>query len=170
MILPVLKEADPLLHRKAVPVAEIDEEIQKLIDSMIETMHVAEGVGLAANQIGSNWNILVASPDGKRGKELVLINGVIVRRRGWDRSPEGCLSLPGISADVLRSARVTATGLNRNGKPITLEAVGLPAKILQHETDHLAGHLFVDRLSFWKRRQLLKRYQAIAATLRQVEL
>ena len=170
MIAPVLKEPNLLLHQKALDVPKITPEIQKLIDTMIETMHAAEGVGLAANQIGSPWNILVASADGKQGKELVLINAVILKRSGRDRSPEGCLSVPGVSSDVSRSAQVRATGLTRKGQPVTIEAQGLLAKILQHETDHLAGHLFLDRLNFLKRRRLLQRYLSLADTLKQVQV
>ena len=170
MIAPILKEPNPLLHQKALDVPKITPEIQKLIDTMIETMHAAEGVGLAANQIGSSWNVLVASADGKRGKELVLINAVILKRSGRDRSPEGCLSLPGVSSDVCRCAQVRAAGLTRKGQPVTIEAEGLMAKILQHETDHLAGHLFLDRLGLLKRRRLLQKYLSLADTLKQVRV
>jgi peptide deformylase len=135
---------------------------------MIETMHVAEGVGLAANQVGSPLSILVASPDGKRGQELVLINPTLIKHRGRARSPEGCLSVPGVSADVSRSNRVTATGLSRQFQPVTIEAEGLLAKILQHEIDHLEGHLFLDRLRFLQRRRLLRKYRDLSAALEQI--
>lgn len=170
MIAPIVKEPNPILHRKAVPVPKITEEIRKLIDAMIETMHAAEGVGLAANQIGSHWNILVASTDGQRGQELVLINPSILKRSGRDRSPEGCLSVPGVSSEVTRSARVTAAGLNRKGEPVILKAQGLLAKILQHEVDHLEGRLFPERLRFFQRRRLLKKYQALSETLSRVRV
>jgi len=170
MIAPMVKEPDPRLHRKAVPVTQVTEQILRLIDTMIETMVVAQGVGLAANQIGSNLNILVASPDGKEGKELVLINAVILGRRGRARLAEGCLSVPGVSSDVVRAASVTVSGLDRKGRPVTVEADGLLAKILQHEVDHLQGYLFLDRLGAWKRRRLLRQYQRLCATLRQVQL
>ncbi|MBI3616126.1 MAG: peptide deformylase [Candidatus Omnitrophica bacterium] len=170
MIAPIVKEPNPLLHQKAVDVQKITLEIQKLVDTMIETMHAAEGVGLAANQIGSSWNILVASADGKRGKELVLINPAIRKRRGRDLSPEGCLSVPGVSSEVLRSAQVTAAGLTRKGETITVEANGLLAKILQHEVDHLQGHLFLYRLGLLKRRRLLQKYLSLADTLNRVRV
>ncbi len=170
MILPLVKEPDPCLHRKAAKVPEITPEIQRLIDAMIHTMHAAEGVGLAANQVGSPWNILVASPDGKKGAELVLINAVILARSGRNRTPEGCLSVPGISGEPIRSASITASGLNRKGERITLQAEGLLARILQHEVDHLQGHLFLDRLGLLERRRLMKRYLAISKTLQQVQL
>ena len=115
MIAPVVKEPNPILHRKAAPVPAITEEIQRLIDTMIDTMHAARGVGLAANQIGSPHHILVASPDGRKGHELVLMNAAILKRRGRSRSPEGCLSVPGVSAHVVRSSDLVVSGLNRKG-------------------------------------------------------
>ena len=168
MIIPIVKEPDPGLHRRATDVTQITPEIQTLIDSMIETTHAAEGVGLAANQIGSPLNILVATPDGKKGKELVLINSVILTRSGKECSPEGCLSVPGVSGEPVRSAAVTVSGLTRDGKRVTLEADRLLAKILQHEVDHLQGHLFLDRLGLLKRHRLLKKYLAITRSLQQV--
>ncbi len=170
MIKPIVKEHDPILHEKAVPVTRITQEIQQLIDTMINTMHAAEGVGLAANQIGSSWNILVASADGKRGKELALINANILERHGRHRSPEGCLSLPGVSAEVRRFTEVTVRGLNREGKQVRIYAQGLLAKILQHEVDHLSGHLFVDRLGLLQRRKVLSQYQKLADALKNVKV
>ena len=170
MIAPIVKEPNPTLHQKAVSVQRITDEIQKLIDTMIETMHAAEGVGLAANQINSHWSILVASPDGQRGKELVLINPSILKRSGRERSPEGCLSVPGVSSEVTRAARVTASGLNRKGEPLTLKAQGLLAKILQHETDHLEGHLFPERVGFFQRRRLIRKYQSLQETLQKIQV
>lgn len=165
---PLVKEPDPILHRKAQPVIRVTGEIRRLAETMVETMHAAQGVGLAANQIGSHWDVLVASPDGKRGAELILVNAVIIKRKGRSRSPEGCLSLPGISSDVTRAKRVTVSGLNLKGERMILKADGLLAKILQHEADHLRGHLFPDRLGVWRRRRLLRQYLEIASALRQV--
>ena len=170
MITPIVKEPHTILHSKAVPVPEITPDIQKLIETMIETMHLADGVGLAANQIGSNLNILIASADGKKGKELVLLNASIQQRRGRAKSPEGCLSVPGVSADVARSAEVTVSGLNQEGKPVIIQADGLLAKILQHEVDHLNGHLFLDRLSPWQRKKVTQKYQALSETLRRIRV
>ena len=170
MILPIVKEPNPILHQKAIPVKGATPEIQRLILDMIETMHAAEGVGLAANQVASTLNILVACPNGKKGRELVLINATLVKQRGRLRCPEGCLSLPGVSSKPVRSTEVTVAGLDRAFKPISLEATGLLAQILQHEIDHLQGHLYVYRLSFWKRWQLLRKYRSLADSLRRIEL
>ena len=158
MVLPVVKEPNAILHQKALTVTAITPEIKKLIDDMIETMYVAQGVGLAANQVGSRWNILVASSAGKKGEELVLINASITSRSGRELKPEGCLSVPGVSGKVERATEVTASGLNVDLKPVTVQATGLMAHILQHETDHLAGHLYIERLSFWSKKRLLHRY------------
>lgn len=162
MILPIVKEPNPILHQKATPVTELTPEIKKLIADMIKTMHAAEGVGLAANQVGSRWNILVTigNPENPKGKELVLINAVIQERRGQALCPEGCLSVPGVSSKLSRATEVVASGLDASLQPVTVEATGLMAQILQHETDHLQGHLYLERLSFWKRKRLLQKYQS----------
>ncbi len=170
MILPIVKEPGPILRKRAVPVQEITPEIQQLIDDMIDTMHAAEGVGLAANQVGSPLDILVASADGKRGRELVLLNAVLTERRGNYRSPEGCLSVPGVSSEIGRSAEVTVTGLDRNGQRQTFHAAGLIAKILQHETDHLQGRLYLDHLEPEPKKLLLKKYRTLTETLRKIDL
>lgn len=168
MILPIVKEPNPILHQKAIPVTEITPEIQKLIADMVETMHAAEGVGLAANQVGSRWDILVASADGQPRKELALINASITQRHGKALCSEGCLSVPGVSSKVSRATEVTASGMDASLRTVTVEATGLMAQILQHETDHLQGHLYVDRVSFWKRRRLLQRYQSLSETIRKI--
>lgn len=170
MIRAIVKEPDPILRRKATSVQEFTPKIQKLIDDMIETMHAAEGVGLAANQIGSPLNILVASADGKRGRELILINAALNERRGTLASAEGCLSVPGVSAEVERSSEITVTGKDRFGRPLTLRAIGLMAKILQHEVDHLRGKLYLDHLKASQREPLLKKYRKISETLRKIDL
>ena len=170
MILRIVKEPHPILHRKAEPVREMTAQIQHLIADMIETMHAADGVGLAANQVGSPLDLLVASPDGVKGKELVLINAALVKKRGRIRRPEGCLSLPGIASKFSRPAEVTVNGLDRTLKGITLQATGLLAQILQHEIDHLQGHLYLARLGFWSRRQLLRKYHCLTESLRKIDL
>jgi peptide deformylase len=159
MILPIVKEPNPILHQKAIPVTQMTAEIKKLIADMIETMHAAPGVGLAASQVGSRLNILVASVDGEKGKELVLLNSVVKQQKGKALCPEGCLSVPGVSSKVHRATEVVVEGLAPTMEPVVVEAEGLMAQILQHETDHLQGHLYVERLSFWKKKRLLKKYQ-----------
>lgn len=170
MVLPIVKEPQEILHRKAAPIGEFTAEVARLIGDMIETMHAAEGVGLAANQVGSPLDILIACAEAKRGKEIVIVNARITAQGGRHRSVEGCLSLPGISAEVARFSEVTVEGLDRQGKALSLSATGLLAKILQHETDHLSGKLYVDRLSPWKRADAAAKYKQIADSLKNIQL
>ena len=170
MVLPIVKEPEPILRRRALPVKEMTPELERLVQDMIETMRAAEGVGLAANQVGSPWNILIAAPDPQPGKEIILVNAAVVRQKGRVRLPEGCLSLPGISGRLVRAEEVTVQAQDRSLQPVTLQADGLLAQILQHETDHLRGRLYVDRLTLWSRRRLLKRYRHLEQSLSRVNL
>ncbi len=161
-ILNVLKYPDPFLATKAEPVDEVGPEIQKLISDMTETMYSAKGIGLAAVQVGSNKRVVVLdvpSDEGgaERGANLVaLVNPEITAFEGTTVYEEGCLSVPGFTADVTRAARVTARALDRDGRPLEITAEGLFAIAIQHEIDHLDGMLFIDRLSRLKR-EMIKR-------------
>jgi len=152
----------PVLKEKAKPVAAIDSEIQCLIDDMADTMYHAPGIGLAANQVGALHRVIVFDITPKEeGRNLnVLINPEIVAAEGELVHPEACLSVLDYSCDVRRKACVTVTGLDREGKPVCIEAKDLLAVVLQHEIDHLDGILFIDRISRLKRslykRQLQK--------------
>ena len=163
MILPIVREPNPILHQKAIPVTKMTAEIKKLIADMIETMHAAPGVGLAANQVGSRLNLLVASTDGEKGKELVLLNAVVKKQKGKALCPEGCLSVPGVSSKIHRATEVIVEALAPTMEPVIVEATELMAQILQHETDHLQGHLYVERLSYWKKKRLLSKYESLPA-------
>ena len=163
MILPIVREPNPILHQKAIPVTKMTAEIKKLIADMIETMHAAPGVGLAANQVGSRLNLLVASADGEKGKELVLLNAVVKKQKGKALCPEGCLSVPGVSSKVHRATEVIVEALAPTMEPVIVEATELMAQILQHETDHLQGHLYVECLSYWKKKRLLSKYESLPA-------
>ena len=163
MILPIVREPNPILHQKAIAVTKMTAEIKKLIADMIETMHAAPGVGLAANQVGSRLNLLVASADGEKGKELVLLNAVVKKQKGKALCPEGCLSVPGVSSKVHRATEVIVEALAPTMEPVIVEATELMAQILQHETDHLQGHLYVERLSYWKKKRLLSKYESLPA-------
>lgn len=134
-------EGDPVLREVAKPVPEITKNILKLLDDMAETMYDAEGVGLAAPQVGILKRVIVMDC----GDGLIeLINPEIVSKEGQQVGPEGCLSIPGITAEVSRANHVVAKGLNRNGEEITVEGEGLLARCIQHEIDHLNGILFTD--------------------------
>jgi peptide deformylase len=156
-LLPVRRYGDPVLRQVAQPVPEITPEIKSLVADMIETMWHEVGVGLAAPQVGVSLRIFVMD-DGKRGART-LINPVVTERGGSVREEEGCLSLPGVFADVERSTSLRVTGLDADGGPVELDARGLQAKIVQHEIDHLDGVLFIDRLPPVTRDRIKKKIQ-----------
>ncbi len=132
-----------VLRRKARAVGRMTPQIQQLIDDMIDVMHEATGVGLAAPQVGVSKRVIIAEVEERLH---VLIDPKIVKREGEELGTEGCLSIPGTVADVPRAARVIVKGKNRKGRGITLKAEGLLARVLQHEVDHLDGILFLDRV------------------------
>jgi peptide deformylase len=143
----------PVLRQRTKEVANVDGELQQLIDDMVETMYAAPGVGLAANQVGSTHRLFVANPadDHDPSKLLVVINPEIVESDGEFINEEGCLSIPDYREEVRRARRVLLRGLDPQGKPIEVEGRDLLARIFQHEMDHLNGLFFVDRLSPAKR-------------------
>ena len=158
-VLEILTYPDPFLRQTTKPVTVIDDAIQKISADMAETMYDAPGVGLAAIQAGIDKSIMVYDPeaDDEKRDYQVLINPEIVSAEGEMLSEnEGCLSVPDFRSKVKRFALVTVTGLDRTGKPVTIEADGLLSVILQHEIDHLNGILFIDRISALKR-QLYKK-------------
>ena len=144
-ILPIRIAGDPVLRQRAKRVRTIDASIQKLIDDMIETMHNAPGVGLAAPQVGVSLSVVVIETpeDGL----MALVNPEIVKTSGERRLTEGCLSVPGYQAEITRSRQVTVKALDRDGKPVRLKAVdSLLAQALEHEIDHINGVLYIDYL------------------------
>jgi peptide deformylase len=153
LLRPILKFGDTPLHGTAQPVATITGDIERLIDDMIETMYAAPGIGLAAPQIGVPLRIFVVDlsvgrePDGL----MTFVNPEFVEREGTQFEEEGCLSVPGFNATVVRPARAVVKGLDRHGAPVQTEGTGLLARAFQHEMDHLDGTLFVDRLRGIKR-------------------
>jgi len=135
---------DSVLRRKAKRVPRIDGSVQRLIDDMIETMHQANGIGLAAPQVGVSLRVIVVQMPGE--EPIALINPEIVVRTGEQEVTEGCLSIPGYYGDIKRAASVVVKGKNRNGKVIRIKAEGLMAEALQHEIDHLDGTLYIDHV------------------------
>ncbi|MFC1909341.1 peptide deformylase [Chloroflexota bacterium] len=135
---------DLILRQKAKKVPGIDGSIQRLIDDMIETMHQANGVGLAAPQIGVSLRIIVMQMPGE--DPAALINPEIVKRVGEQEVTEGCLSVPGYYGEIKRSAKVTVKGKDRHGKAVRIKAAGLMAEALEHEIDHLNGFLYIDHV------------------------
>jgi peptide deformylase len=148
----IKKYPDPVLREKTAPLKDIDANVCRLIDDMVETMRAAPGVGLAANQVGVPLQVAVIDigsheEEGKKHPLVVLINPEIVSQEGSVVAEEGCLSVPDFTEQVKRAARVKVRAKDRAGKSFELEADGLMAKALQHEIDHLNGVLFIDRLS-----------------------
>lgn len=140
-VLKIVKLGDPVLRQPTEPVTKITKKISRLIQNMIETMYAADGVGLAAPQVGVSKKIVVIDVgDGP----IVLINPKIVLGSGEDIDVEGCLSIPGKQAYVKRMAEVVVEALDGEGKPIKIEGRGYLARALQHEIDHLNGILFID--------------------------
>ena len=144
---------DPILRQQAKKINPIPQNLDKYTQDMIETMHDEHGVGLAANQVGSLRKVAVIQLP-EWDEALVLINPEIIRREGEREVEEGCLTIPGYRGTVKRSERIRARALDLNGKVIKIKAEGLLAQALEHETDHLNGYLYIDRLvsreTFWK--------------------
>jgi peptide deformylase len=138
----IAKLGEPVLKQKARPVARVTKELKALIQDMIETMRDASGLGLAAPQVRVSQRLFVY--DVGEGAQA-LINPVIIEAEGEDLGVEGCLSIPKLQGEVVRSARVLVTGLDRGGKGVKIDASGLLARVFQHEIDHLDGVLFIER-------------------------
>lgn len=157
--LDILTFPDHFLRQPTKPVENIDEDLQQLIDDMAETMYEAPGVGLAAIQVGSDKRIFVYDelPGEDQRQFQAIINPTIIESSGEIVSEnEGCLSVPEFRSDVKRASQVLVEGLDRDGRPLRIEAEGFLAIVFQHEIDHLNGTLFIDRISSLKR-QLYKR-------------
>jgi peptide deformylase len=144
--IPIRTLPDPVLRQKAKKIARLDPSIQRLIEDMIETMHEANGVGLAAPQVGVSLRMVVIRLPEEDAEEIVLINPEIVKRSGERELDERCLSIPGYSGKVKRSVTVTVKARDENWKEIRIKADELLAQALEHEIDHLSGTLYVDRL------------------------
>jgi peptide deformylase len=155
--LPIIEFPDPRLRTVAKPVAAVDGRIRTLIADMFQTMYDAPGIGLAATQVDVHERLLVLDVSEDRSAPMVFINPVITASEGSQVYQEGCLSVPGIFADVTRADRITVEALDREGKAFTLQADGLLAVCIQHEMDHLAGKVFVDYLSPLKRELVRKK-------------
>jgi peptide deformylase len=164
MIRPILKYGDTTLHEPAKAVDALTSEIDALIGDMIETMYAAPGIGLAATQVGVPLRIFVI--DLSVGREpnglMVMVNPEFVAREGTQLEEEGCLSVPGFNATVVRPSRAVVKALDREGREQVREGTGLLARAFQHEMDHLDGTLFVDRLRGIKRDLIIGRIRKLS--------
>ena len=148
----------PILRQETTPVERMTDELRRLTDDMFDTMHAAKGIGLAAPQIGRSERIAVIDVE---DNPIVIVNPEIVITEGSAKAEEGCLSIPEIYGDVERAARVTIRALDRDGERFEIQASELLARCLQHEIDHLHGKLFIDYLSFLKRRSALAKWESM---------
>ncbi|MFV1966080.1 MAG: peptide deformylase [Pirellulaceae bacterium] len=139
----------PTLRHKSKPVKRVDAGLRSIVQEMLERMYESQGVGLAANQVDLPFRFFVANleSDPQKSEELVFINPVISRPKGQEENSEGCLSFPTLYCPVRRPARVHVNAYDLNGREISADVDGLLARVIQHETDHLDGILFVDRMS-----------------------
>lgn len=161
-VLQVLHFPDERLRTIAKPVAEVNTEIQRIVDDMFDTMYEEEGIGLAASQVDVHQRIIVIDVSEERDQRLVLINPELLEKDGDTGIEEGCLSIPETRALVPRAERVKVKALDREGNPFELEADGLLAICIQHEMDHLVGKLFIDYLSPLKRQRIRQKLEKMA--------
>ena len=166
MIRPILRYGERPLHAPAAPVDAFDAALQRLVDDMIETMYAAPGVGLAAPQVGVSLRLFVIDTSVGRDPSslMVMINPQFVEREGMQLEEEGCLSVPGFNATVVRPARAVIRALDREGREFRHEGTGLLARAFQHEMDHLDGMLFVDRLRGIKRDLIVRKIRKLSRT------
>ena len=150
---------DPVLRQRTRPVEVFDDALRRLADDLFETMYDAPGVGLAANQVGLQISCFVY--DDREGHKGFIANPVLSDLDGEQTDSEGCLSIPGPYADTVRAQRVRLRGLGPDGEPLALEGEALLARIFQHETDHLNGKLYIDRLDEDGRRDVMRQLREI---------
>ena len=164
MIRPILRYGADVLHQPAAPVTEITPDVEQLIDDMIQTMYAAPGIGLAAPQVGVPLRIFVADLSLGRdaGDLLTFINPEFVDFEGTQVEEEGCLSVPGFDATIVRPVRAVVKALARDGKEQIVEGAGLLARCFQHEIDHLDGTVFVDRLRGLQKNLIVRRIRKMS--------
>jgi peptide deformylase len=168
-IRPITLVGTPVLHQPCRPVEEFDDDLARLADDMFASMYAAEGVGLAANQIGVDLRVFVydCQDEDDVAHKGVVVNPTLVLpgldERRLDDGDEGCLSVPGAHGRLARPDHATCHGWDVRGEPVTVEGTGLLARCLQHETDHLNGRLYIDRLSKRSRKQVLRDHEAFLA-------
>lgn len=158
-LLDILEFPDPRLRIKAKPVTNVDDNVRKLADDMLETMYAAPGIGLAATQVNVHQRIVVIDVSEDKNQPLVLINPEFEVIEGEQQYDEGCLSVPGFYETVTRAEKIRVKALDRKGEPFELIADGLLSVCIQHELDHLDGKLFVDHISKLKRDRIRKKLE-----------
>ena len=164
MIRPLMRYGAGVLHEPAAPVGELTSQIDRLVTDMVETMYAAPGIGLAAPQVGVPLRIFVIDLSIGRDPNglIVMINPEFIQRDGMQLEEEGCLSVPGFNATVVRPQHAIVKGLDRDGTSRQIEGDGLLARAFQHEMDHLDGKLFVDRLRGIKRDLIVRKIRKLS--------
>ena len=152
-IQPIRLFGDPVLRQRADEVVDFDKELRRLVEDLTDTMLGAPGAGLAAPQIGVGLRVFTWNIEGDVGH---LVNPVLDLSEDTQDGPEGCLSIPGLAIDCRRALSVVAKGFDQHGEPVTIEGSELLARAIQHETDHLDGVLFVDRLDIERRKEAMR--------------
>jgi peptide deformylase len=164
-ILDIVYYGDPRLEQVSEPIEEVTPELRRFIKDMFETMYFTNGVGLSAPQVGLNQRLLVIDCSGgsDRSQQITMMNPVITITSGEQKGPEGCLSFPGLFAEVARPYVVKVKGWNIDGKEVELEGEGLLARALHHEIDHLDGVLFTQRMKKADRESIIKKMKKFKA-------
>ena len=157
--LEILETPDPRLRTVAKPVESFDAALSQLVDDMIETMYDAQGIGLAATQVNVHRRLMVLDVSENQDSPRLYVNPEILESEGTETCEEGCLSVPGIYAEVSRAEKVRVRAFDRNGEAFEEDLDGMHAVCLQHEMDHLQGKLFIDYLSPLKRRMVTKKLE-----------
>ncbi|HID24365.1 MAG TPA: peptide deformylase [Planctomycetaceae bacterium] len=168
----IVRYPHPALRRIAKPVRQVNGDIRRLVEEMIQLMHEGNGIGLAAPQVAVPLRIVVMNPrrkDEEPGEDMVFINPKIKSRRGVVREEEGCLSLPELYAQVRRAEWVRLQAQDRDGNLLELELEGLPARVIQHETDHLQGILFIDKLETAEKIRILPQIREFERQFRHLQ-
>lgn len=152
--LPILEYPDPRLRLRSLPVEHFDEALHRLVDDLFDTLYDTPGIGLSAPQTGALLRVLVTDLSGTASDPHVYVNPEILESGVPGLVEESCLSIPGVSGNVIRATRLTVRAMDREGVPFQRELEGMDAVCMQHEVDHLEGRLFIDRLSLFRRIRL----------------
>ncbi len=164
-VLPIKIYGDSVLRTRAEEITRVDDGIRKLASEMVRTLKDASGIGLAANQVGEAVRLFVVDRSIFQANDspLIVINPQVVEVHGEQTQEEGCLSVPGTFADVVRPMKVAVKGIDLDEKELVIEAEGLLSRVLAHEIDHLNGILFIDHLSSVKRKLLFRKLKKLSA-------
>lgn len=158
--LEILEYPDPRLRLQAQPVTSFDDSLARLIEDLIETLHIRNAIGLSAPQVGDRRQVLVTDLSADGSAAQAYVNPEICSRAAWGLVEESCLSVPGVVGNVVRATKIRVRARDRHGEAVERDLEGMDAVCLQHEVDHLNGKLFIDRLSIFRRLRIRARMKA----------